>query len=126
MSGHLFPLNTSLRPFLVKPLRACVYQSIKCYTQASKNNDPRDFIKERAPSTAEEFKKIAEEKLREAQQGVASQVAEKVYDGTEEATLGDKNQESVKNRYKEHERGADYRKRGDGPDGGVTAFSSKA
>ena len=57
---------------------------------------------------------------------MASQVAEKVYDGTEEATLGDKNQESVKNRYKEHERGADYRKRGDGPDGGVTAFSSKA
>nr|POE81695.1 hypothetical protein CFP56_28159 [Quercus suber] len=122
MSGNLFPLNTSLRPFLAKPLRACVYQSIKCYTQASKNNDPRDFIEERASSTAEEFKKIAEEKLREAQQGVA----EKVYDGTEEATLGDKNQESVKNRYKEHERGADYRKRGDGPDGGVKAFSSKA
>ena len=97
----------------------------QCYTQASKNNDPRDFIKERAPSTAEEFKKIAE-KLREAQQGMASQVAEKVYDGTEEATLDDKNQESVKNRYKEHERGADYRKRGDGPDGGITTFFSKS
>ena len=99
---------------------------LQCYTQASKNNDPRDFIEERAPSTAEEFKKIAVEKLREAQQGVASQVAENVYDGTEEATLGDKNQESVKNRYEEHERGADYRKRGDGPDGDVEAFSSKA
>ena len=33
---------------------------------------------------------MAEEKLRKAQQGVASQVAEKVYDGTEEVTLCDK------------------------------------
>ena len=34
---------------------------------------------------------MAEEKLRKAQEGVASQVAEKVYDGTEEeVTLGDK------------------------------------
>lgn len=57
---------------------------------------------------------------------MASQVAEKVYAGTEDATLGDKNQEFVKNRYKEHEHGADYRKRGDGPDEGVKAFSSKA
>ncbi|KAL4642917.1 hypothetical protein ACB092_02G054200 [Castanea dentata] len=126
MNGHLFPLNTSIWPFLAKPLRACVYQSIKCYTQASKDNDPHDFIEARAPSTAEEFKKIAEEKLREAQQGVASQAAEKAYDGTEEATLGDNNQESVMNRHKEHEHGADYRKRGDGPDEGVKAFSSNA
>ncbi|KAL0000747.1 hypothetical protein SO802_014528 [Lithocarpus litseifolius] len=90
MSGHLFPFNTSLRPFLAKHLRACVYQPIKSYAQASKHNDPREIIEERAPSTAREFKRMAEEKLRKAQQGVASQVAEKVYDGTEEVTLGDK------------------------------------
>ncbi len=43
---------------------------------------------------------MAEEKLRETGQGVASQTAEKVYDGAEEATLSDKNHQSVKNRYK--------------------------
>ncbi|GMY31153.1 hypothetical protein FCV25MIE_26395 [Fagus crenata] len=100
MGGLLFPLNTSLRPFLPKPFKACLYQSIKCYGQASKDNHAREIIEERAPSIAEEFKKMAEEKLRETGQGVASQTAEKVYDGAEEATLSDKNHQSVKNRYK--------------------------
>lgn len=68
----------------------------------------------RAPSTAEEFKRVAEEKLRElreAEQSVASQTFEKTYDATEEAALGDGKPESVKERYKHHEPGADYRQR---------------
>lgn len=68
-------------------------------------------IEERASSTAEEFKRMAEEKLKAAEQGVASQTVDQTYDGTEEATVGDSNVDSVKNRYKEHEPGADYKRR---------------
>lgn len=61
-------------------------------------------MEERAPSTAEEFERAAEQKLREAEQGVASQVSDKAYDdGTEEATLGEANLEKVEKRYMEHE-----------------------
>lgn len=69
-------------------------------------------IEERAPSTAEEFKRVAEEKLKKAEQGVASQTADKTCDATEETTLGDSSVDSVKNRFKQHEPGAaDYRRR---------------
>ena len=64
----------------------------------------------RAPSIAEEFERVAEEKLRAAGQGVASQTKDKVYDGADEAARGGSN---VKNRFEEHEQGADYRGRGD-------------
>ncbi|KAF5478961.1 hypothetical protein F2P56_005479 [Juglans regia] len=136
MGGHLFPLiNTSLRSsvFLAKPLTAYVYmKSVKSYSQAScKESHIRESAdQERAPSTAQEFKKIAEEKLREAdrEQGMASQTADKAFDAMEEATLGDSKLESVKRRSEEHEDGAhDYRRRGDEePPEGVKAFSNKA
>lgn len=58
---------------------------------------------ERAPSMAEEFKRVAEEKLREAEQGVAGQTVEKTHDGTEEAVSADPKVESLKKRYKEKE-----------------------
>ena len=88
---------------------------VQRYNQASKGHDNRhETMEERAPSTAEVIKKMAEEKLRETDQGVASQVSDKTYDGTEEATLGEAKLDSVKNRYKEHEPGAEhYRRRGD-------------
>ena len=111
-------------------LRCLLVWCFQSYSQASKENGHRhghEFIVERAPSTAEEFKKIAEEKIREAQQGVASQTAEKVYDGTEEATLGDSDDlQSAKRRYEEHEEGADYRRRPGDQSDGVKAFSNKA
>lgn len=103
-----------------------VFQS---YSQASKENGHgHEFIEEeRAPSTAEAFKKIAEEKIREAQQGVASQTAEKVFDGTEAATLADSDDlQSVNRRYEEHEEGADYRRRSGDQSDGVKGFSNKA
>jgi hypothetical protein len=97
------------------------------YSQASKENGhAHEFIEERAPSTAEEFKKMAEEKLRQAQQGVASQTAEKVYHAAEEATLGDSDLQSVKHRYEEHEHGGDYRRRSGDESDGVKACSNKA
>lgn len=63
-------------------------------------------MEERAPSTAEEFKRVAEEKLKET--------VDKTRDGAEEATFGSsKDIDSAKNRNKEHEPGTDYRRKGD-------------
>ena len=83
----------------------------QAYGQARKDNHSR-VDEDRAPSTAEEFQRVAEEKAK-AQQSIANQTVDKTYDGTKEATVGDSKVESVKNRYKEHEPGADYRVRGD-------------
>ncbi|CAL1354124.1 unnamed protein product [Linum trigynum] len=78
----------------------------------------------RAPSLAEEFKRLEGEKAKEEshievaeQQGLASQTADKTLDAIDESVGGaddpDRLQEAVKNRYKEHEPHADYRRRGD-------------
>lgn len=78
------------------------------FGEMRKGNKGR-LVEERAPSTAEEFERVAEEKAREAQKGTASETAGKTYEGTEEATkVG-----SVKNRQEDHESGTDYRRRGD-------------
>ncbi|KAL3736368.1 hypothetical protein ACJRO7_025339 [Eucalyptus globulus] len=50
--------------------------------------------------------------LKEAEQGVANQVFDKMYNGAEEAVLGDANPESAKKRYEHHEENADDRGRG--------------
>ncbi|PKI67739.1 hypothetical protein CRG98_011952, partial [Punica granatum] len=73
----------------------------------------RDHNDERAPSTAQEFKRVAEERLSETERGIASQTVDKTYDGTEEAVMGNSDSESVKKKYKEHEENADYPKTGD-------------
>jgi len=58
-------------------------------------------MEERAPSTAEQFERVAEEKkAKEAQKGVPSQSLGKAVDGAEEAAIGKAKVESVKNRYK--------------------------
>ncbi|CAI0379392.1 unnamed protein product [Linum tenue] len=78
----------------------------------------------RAPSLAEEFKRLEGEKAKEErhievaeQQGLASQTADKTLDAIDESVGGaddpDRLKEAVKNRYKEHEPHADYRRRGD-------------
>lgn len=54
-------------------------------------------MEERAPSTAEEFQRVAEERARETKEGVASQNVDKLYDGAEEGTVGDSKVGSVKN-----------------------------
>ncbi|KAM1000684.1 hypothetical protein ACFX2I_007286 [Malus domestica] len=123
MGGHIFLLrafSSRSRSTILKSLAACHYTTNQRYSsQGSKGEHHHGHtgIEERAPSTAEEFKRVAEEKrkaeekLKVVEQGVAGQTADKAYDGTEEAILGDSNVESVKNRYKEHEPGADYRRR---------------
>ncbi|EXB63277.1 hypothetical protein L484_012467 [Morus notabilis] len=108
MGGCIFLLkySTFSSMSLIKPFAPCLYNPIKryCSSQESKgNHHNRHGMEERAPSTAEEFKRAAEQKLREAEQGVASQVSDKACDGTEEATLGEANLEKVEKRYMEHE-----------------------
>ena len=72
---------------------------------------------ERAPSLAEEFKRVAEEKAKadhaENDQVAASQTSDKAGDATQEAVKSDSNLQDVKSKYEEHEAGSDYRKRGD-------------
>lgn len=74
---------------------------------------------ERASSAAEKSKKAAEEKLRSAKQGVASQTIEKAQDAGAEATVsgGESPTDSFKNRLKVHEDGADYHRKDGGPEG---------
>ncbi|CAL0317464.1 unnamed protein product [Lupinus luteus] len=86
-------LYATSRSSLVNP-RSFFYNSIKNYGQAINGNRGR-WIEERAPSTAEEFQRIAEEKVKEAKQGV---VAKSV--GAQDGTIGDTNIESAKNSFK--------------------------
>lgn len=64
------------------------------YGQPS-NGDRSRLMEERAPSTAEEFQRVAEEKARER---MASQNV-KSYEGVQEATIGDSKIEGVKNKF---------------------------
>ncbi|KAF2285716.1 hypothetical protein GH714_007363 [Hevea brasiliensis] len=65
------------------------------------------------------IKRVAEEKAKAQEtthvvdRGGASQTVEKTSDGLEEASSGDGDIQSVQERYKEHEPGADYRRRDD-------------
>ncbi|ONI13431.1 hypothetical protein PRUPE_4G221600 [Prunus persica] len=114
MRGHLFPLHTfsSRSSSLLRSLTACHNQRYQSSQVSKGEHSSHMNIEERAPSTAEEFKRVAEEKLKKAEQGVASQTADKTCDATEETTLGDSSVDSVKNRFKQHEPGAaDYRRR---------------
>ncbi|KAL6497194.1 hypothetical protein OROGR_029123 [Orobanche gracilis] len=106
-------LYASSRSSLINPSAPFFYNLIKNYGQEIKGGKHGRSMEERAPSTAEEFVRVAEEKAKEAQQGVASQTVEKAVDGAEEAILGDSKVESVKKRYKEHEPGTDYHRKGD-------------
>ncbi|KAK7316792.1 hypothetical protein RJT34_00509 [Clitoria ternatea] len=104
--------NASSRSsFAKKPSSPFLYNPIKNYGQANKGNHSR-LMEERAPSTAEEFERVAEERAKEAEKGVASQTVDKTIDAAEEATIGNSKLESVKNRYKKHEPGSDYNRRG--------------
>ncbi|KAH7546777.1 hypothetical protein FEM48_Zijuj01G0237300 [Ziziphus jujuba var. spinosa] len=109
MGGYIFLSNTIFsKPSIFKPSTPCLFNPIKRLSEARKAKGA-----EKAPSTADVIKSVAEEKLRAAEQGVASQTSDKTYDGAEEATLGDSKVQSAKERLEEHEPGVDYRRRGD-------------
>ncbi|KAL3508452.1 hypothetical protein ACH5RR_027853 [Cinchona calisaya] len=65
---------------------------------------------ERAASTAEEFRRVAEEKTREAS---ASQTTEKAVDGFQETTTGDSSVKSVEESFKEPPGKGNFNKTGD-------------
>ncbi|XP_062077602.1 uncharacterized protein LOC133782348 [Humulus lupulus] len=120
-AGYIFLLNATFsktKMSLIRPLTPCLYNPIiKKYNQASKGYEDRheSGTQERAPSTAEVIDKMAEEKLREADHQAFD---DKIFDGAEKATLGEPKLDSAKNTYKdkEHQPGADYRRRGDDHD----------
>ncbi|XP_054819706.1 uncharacterized protein LOC129318780 [Prosopis cineraria] len=100
-SSHFLTLRSSI----AKPTtRSFLFNPIKNFGQSSKGNHR---VEERAPSTAEEFERVAEEKAREAKQGVASQTTDEAFDAAGEAASS--NVGSAKKGYKEHEHGTDYR-----------------
>ena len=70
------------------------------YGQASSGNRSRGLMEEKAPSTAEQFQRVAEEKAKKTQEGVSSQDTDKSH--SEEARIGDSKDKSGKKRYKEH------------------------
>ncbi|XP_048235137.1 uncharacterized protein LOC8287627 isoform X2 [Ricinus communis] len=94
-------------------------ENTKRYTHAE--NQGHRGVEEKAPSLADEFRRVAEEKAKAeekteqvADQGIASQTSDKTSDGAEEAATvgrGGGDTEAVKGRYKGHEPGADYRRR---------------
>ncbi|TKY57330.1 hypothetical protein E2542_SST21777 [Spatholobus suberectus] len=98
MAGGQFHtlLHATSRSSLVKPSSSKPFfnNTIKNYGQASNGNRSR-LMEERAPSTAEEFQRVAEEKAREAKE---SQNVGKSCDGAQEGTIGDSKAESVKSR----------------------------
>ncbi|KAK4398477.1 hypothetical protein Sango_1323200 [Sesamum angolense] len=116
---HLLSLYSSSQASRIKRLTATATLPISIcrrYSEAKQESihtaGHGGVDQERAPSTAEEFKRVAEEK---ACQGFASQTVEKAQDGAEEAVVGDDSTfESVKEAYKESPSAAgDFRKTGD-------------
>ncbi|KAL0399274.1 UNVERIFIED_CONTAM: hypothetical protein Sradi_2270700 [Sesamum radiatum] len=124
MGGHLLlSLYSSSQASRIKRLTATLPFSICCRRYYSEGKQESIHTaggqggvdQERAPSTAEEFKRVAEEKAR---QGFASQTVEKAQDGAEEAVVGDSTFESVKEAHKESPSAAvDFRKTGDEEEG---------
>ncbi|KAK7276875.1 hypothetical protein RIF29_18021 [Crotalaria pallida] len=91
-------LHATSRSSLIKPTssRSSFYNPIKNYGQAINNGNRSSWIEERAPSTAEEFQRVAEEKAREAQQALASKTV-----GAKDASIGDDTKvESANKRFK--------------------------
>ncbi|CAA2960401.1 Hypothetical predicted protein [Olea europaea subsp. europaea] len=103
MGSHILSLYTSSQASKMKRLTAYVPMNISRFGHWH-------GTEERAPSTAEEFKRVAEEKSRRE---VTSQTVEEAQDGVEEATVGDSELESVKERYKEPPGKGNFHKTGD-------------
>ena len=76
-------------------------------------------VEEKAPSLADEFRRVAKEKAKADEtshaaedEGIASQTSDKTFNGADEAAAGRGDTEAVKQRIEERETGADYHKRG--------------
>ncbi|KAL6314077.1 hypothetical protein AAG906_011812 [Vitis piasezkii] len=96
----LLLLSTSSRQSLIKPLSAYLHIPIKRYSRSSSSEHG---LGERAPSTAEEFQRVAAEKRElqglveeKARKGVVSQTSDKALEAAQVAVLEDSNLETVK------------------------------
>ncbi|PIN07424.1 hypothetical protein CDL12_20011 [Handroanthus impetiginosus] len=115
MGGHLLSLHSSSQASRIKRLTAyLLFSTRRSYSykgQGKKESGSGHAgIEERAPSTADEFKRVAEEKSR---QGFTSHTVEKGQDAAEEATLEESTFESVKEAHKEPPGKGNFHKTGD-------------
>ncbi|KAL7131018.1 hypothetical protein ABFS83_13G171400 [Erythranthe nasuta] len=94
MGGHLLFIYSASQAARIKRLTANLPLSIMRYNHGKKESNSTGH----APSTAEEFERVAEEKSRH---GFAAHTVEKAQDGVEEATVGDSNFQSVKEAFKD-------------------------
>ncbi|KAK7320358.1 hypothetical protein VNO77_29766 [Canavalia gladiata] len=90
-------LHATSKSFLAKSCRPFLNNTVKNYGQ-TRNGNRSLLMAERAPSTAEEFQRVAAERAKE-------RVRSESY-GAQEGAIGEFKVESVKNRYKDsHRRG---------------------
>ncbi|CAN1339956.1 hypothetical protein LINPERPRIM_LOCUS38688 [Linum perenne] len=106
--------STHVPPFAVQSFLPCPIIIKRYKTGGSREKQEGEIVDDhvRAPSVADEFKRLEVEKKHckgDVEDGIASQTVDKTIDALDEEET---DVESVKNRYKEHEPGADYRRTG--------------
>ncbi|XP_047959974.1 uncharacterized protein LOC125205194 [Salvia hispanica] len=110
MGGHLLSLYPATQASRLKRLTSSIpFSTIRRFKHG---REGQGIDKERAPTTAEEFERVAEEKSR---QGFSSQTVEKASDGAleaAEAAVGDSNPQAVKEAFKEPTGKGDFHKGG--------------
>ncbi|KAA3452906.1 putative protein isoform X1 [Gossypium australe] len=83
------------------------------FLHLARNNDVLTEKTSSIDSKSNQKRKANEEAMAARDQGLASQTVEKVHDGAAEALNSHPKVDAVKDRYKDHEPGADYHKTGD-------------
>ncbi|CAN1149598.1 hypothetical protein LINPERHAP2_LOCUS17111 [Linum perenne] len=107
-------------PFAVQSFLPCPIIIKRYKTGGSREKQEGEIVDDhvRAPSVADEFKRLEVEKKHckgddDEEDGIASQTVDKTIDALcEEEAETETDLESVKTRYKEHEPGVDYRRTG--------------
>ncbi|KAB2032968.1 hypothetical protein ES319_D05G415500v1 [Gossypium barbadense] len=130
-SSNLFLLQKSFRPSLYMPFSTahhCNFFKFQGFSHQSngeenkedflhlaRNNDSLTEKTSSIDSKLNQKRKANEEAMadQDQDQGLASQTVEKVQDGAAEALNSHPKVDAVKDRYKDHEPGADYHKTGD-------------
>ncbi|TMW98773.1 hypothetical protein EJD97_003508 [Solanum chilense] len=107
----LYLCNISRIKFLARPRQPFFLNTIRRYSKENYDH----HAEEKAPTTAEEFTRVAEEMAEEKQhQGFSSQTMDKAQDAIEEATTTtDSTFESVKESYKQTTGKDNFHKKGD-------------
>ncbi|KAM7279962.1 hypothetical protein ACFE04_007096 [Oxalis oulophora] len=102
MGGFVFLFYRLIRPSRIRPSTVCSYRAFE-----RRYNDSGKSGSDHAPSLADEFRKLQEEKEEAVrvekvgrEQGIASQSSDKAFSAMEEQVYEGGNVESAKERYK--------------------------